>query len=52
MSVYSKDGTKPREAVQKEIDIYREALKITKPFTPEELEDMSYLKRAFEDLNR
>ena len=52
MSVYSKDGTKPREAVQKEIDIYREALKITKPFTPDELEDMSYLKRAFEDLNR
>jgi hypothetical protein len=48
MSVYSKDGTKPRDAVQKEIDIYREALKITKPFTPEELEDMNYLR----DLNR
>ena len=44
MAVYSKDGTKPREAVQHEIDIYREALKITKPLTPEELEDMSYQK--------
>jgi ABC-type nitrate/sulfonate/bicarbonate transport system substrate-binding protein len=52
MAVYSKDGNKPREAVQKEIDIYREALKITPPFTPEELEDMSHLKRALEDLNR
>jgi hypothetical protein len=52
MAVYSKDGTKPHEAVQNEIDIYREALKITKPFTPEDLEDMSYLKRALEYLNR
>jgi len=52
MAVYSKDGTKPREAVQSEIDIYREALKITKPFTPEELEDMSHQKRAYEFLNR
>ena len=52
MAVYSKDGTKPREAVQKEIDIYREALKITKPFTPEELEDMSHQRRAYEFLNR
>ena len=51
MTVYSK-GTKPREAVQSEIDIYREALKITKPFTPEELEDMSHQKRAYEFLNR
>jgi hypothetical protein len=38
--------------VQKEIDIYREALKITKPFTPEELEDMSHQRRAYEFLNR
>jgi hypothetical protein len=38
--------------VQHEIDIYREALKITKAFTPEELEDMSYQKRAYELLNR
>jgi NitT/TauT family transport system substrate-binding protein len=52
MEVYSKDGTKPRQAVQKEIDIYREALKVTKPLTPEELEDMSYQKRAYEVLNR
>lgn len=52
MAVYSKDGTKPREAVQKEIDIYREALKVTKPFTPEELEDMSHQKRAYEFLHR
>ena len=52
MEVYSKDGTKPRQAVQNEIDIYREALKITKPLTPEELEDMSYQKRAYEVLNR
>ena len=52
MAVYSKDGTKPREAVQHEIDIYREALKITKPLTPEELEDMSYQKRAYEFLGR
>ena len=52
MAVYSKDGTKPRETVQYEIDIYREALKITKPLTPEELEDMSYQKRAYEFLSR
>ena len=52
MAVYSKDGTKPREAVQHEIDIYREALKITKTLTPEELEDMSYQKRAYEFLGR
>jgi NitT/TauT family transport system substrate-binding protein len=52
MAVYSKDGTKPRETVQHEIDIYREALKITKPLTPEELEDMSYQKRAYEFLSR
>jgi ABC-type nitrate/sulfonate/bicarbonate transport system substrate-binding protein len=52
MAVYSKDGTKPREAVQHEIDIYRDALKITKPLTPEELEDMSYQRRAYEILSR
>jgi ABC-type nitrate/sulfonate/bicarbonate transport system substrate-binding protein len=52
MAVYSKDGTKPRETVQHEIDIYREALKIAKPLTPEELEDMSYQKRAYEFLSR
>jgi ABC-type nitrate/sulfonate/bicarbonate transport system substrate-binding protein len=52
MAVYSKDGTKPREFVQNEIDIYREGLKISQPFTPEDLEDMSFAKKAFESLNR
>jgi ABC-type nitrate/sulfonate/bicarbonate transport system substrate-binding protein len=52
MAVYSKDGTKPRELVQKEIDIYRESLKIAQPFTPEDLEDMSFARKAFESLNR
>ena len=52
MAVYSKDGTKPREFVQNEIDIYRESLKISQPFTPEDLEDMSFARKAFESLNR
>ena len=39
------------ESGAERIDIYREALKITKPFTPEELEDMSHQKRAYEFLN-
>jgi ABC-type nitrate/sulfonate/bicarbonate transport system substrate-binding protein len=52
MAVYSKDGTKPREIVQNEIDIYREGLKITQPFTPEDLEDMSFARKALESLNR
>jgi ABC-type nitrate/sulfonate/bicarbonate transport system substrate-binding protein len=43
---YSKDGTKPRAAVEREIEIYREALKIAKTFTPDDLEDMSWLKRV------
>jgi NitT/TauT family transport system substrate-binding protein len=43
---YSKDGTKPRAAVEKEIEIYREALKVAKTFTPDDLEDMSWLRRA------
>jgi len=41
---YSKDGTKPRAAVEKEIEIYRETLKVVKAFTPDDLEDMSWLK--------
>jgi ABC-type nitrate/sulfonate/bicarbonate transport system substrate-binding protein len=45
---YSKDGTKPRAAVEKEIEIYRDSLKITKSFTPEDLEDMSLLRKAQE----
>jgi hypothetical protein len=52
MVVYSKDGTKPRDLVQNEIDIYRESLKMTQAFTPEDLEDMSHARRAFESLNR
>ena len=44
---YSKDGTKPRAAVE-EIEIYRESLKITKTFTPEDLEDMSLLRKVQE----
>ncbi len=43
---YSKDGTKPRAAVEKEIEIYREALKVAKAFTPDDLEDMSWLRKA------
>ena len=43
---YSKDGTKPRAAVEKEIEIYRETLKVAKTFTPDDLEDMSWLRKA------
>src|SRR5262245_19907683 len=43
---YSKDGTKPRAAVEKEIEIYRETLKIAKTFTPDDLEDLSWLRKA------
>ena len=43
---YSKDGTKPRKAVEAEIEIYRETLKIAKSFTPDDLEDMSLLKKV------
>lgn len=43
---YSKDGTKPRAAVEKEIEIYRETLKVAKAFTPDDLEDMSFLRKA------
>ncbi len=45
---YSKDGTKPRKAVEREIEIYRETLKIAKNFTPDDLEDMSLLKKPQE----
>lgn len=41
---YSKDGTKPSAAVEKEIEIYRETLKVAKAFTPDDLEDMSWLR--------
>ncbi len=43
---YSKDGTKPRAAVERKIEIYREALKIAKTFTPNDLEDLSLLRKV------
>ena len=43
---YSKDGTKPRAAVEKEIEIYRDSLKIAKTFTPDDLEDLSFLRKV------
>jgi ABC-type nitrate/sulfonate/bicarbonate transport system substrate-binding protein len=46
LPAYSKDGTKPRSAVEREIEIYRETLKIAKTFTPDDLEDMSLLRKA------
>ena len=46
MLSYSKDGTKPRKAVEREIEIYREILKMTKTFTPDDLEDMSLLRKV------
>ena len=46
MQSYSKDGTKPRAAVEREIEIYRESLKISKTFTPDDLEDMSMLRKV------
>jgi hypothetical protein len=52
LPVYSKDGTKPQKALEREIDIYRETLQITKSFTPQDLEDMSFLKKAHDSLAR
>jgi ABC-type nitrate/sulfonate/bicarbonate transport system substrate-binding protein len=49
---YSKDGTKPRAAVEKEIEIYRETLKIAKTFTPDDLEDMSLLRKVQSSMPR
>lgn len=48
MLSYSKDGTKPRKSVEREIEIYRDILKIAKTFTPDDLEDMSLLKKVQE----
>jgi ABC-type nitrate/sulfonate/bicarbonate transport system substrate-binding protein len=45
LTTYSTNGTKPRGAVEKEIEIYRETLQVTKAFTPDDLEDMSILKK-------
>lgn len=46
LPTFSRDGTKPRAAVEKEIEIYRETLKIAKTFTPEDLEDITLVKKA------
>jgi len=46
MQSYSKDGTKSRAAVEREIEIYRDTLKIAKTFTPDDLEDMSLLRKV------
>jgi ABC-type nitrate/sulfonate/bicarbonate transport system substrate-binding protein len=48
MQSYSKDGGKPRKAVEREIEIYREILKIQKTFTPDDLEDLTLLRRVQE----
>jgi ABC-type nitrate/sulfonate/bicarbonate transport system substrate-binding protein len=48
MLSYSKDGTKPRKLVEREIEIYRETLKVAKPFTPDDLEDLAILRRVRE----
>jgi ABC-type nitrate/sulfonate/bicarbonate transport system substrate-binding protein len=44
----SRDGTKPRAEVEKEIEIYRDTLKVAKAFTPDDLEDLSMLKKVAE----
>jgi hypothetical protein len=41
----SANGTKPRTAIEREIEIYRETLQVAKSFTPDDLEDMSILKK-------
>jgi NitT/TauT family transport system substrate-binding protein len=46
LTAYSTDGTKPRKAVEKEIEIYRETLQVAKPFTPDDLEDMSIVNKV------
>jgi NitT/TauT family transport system substrate-binding protein len=45
LAAYSRDGTKPRKAVESEIEIYRETLQVAKTFMPEDLEDLSILKK-------
>jgi NitT/TauT family transport system substrate-binding protein len=45
LATYSPDGTKPRKAVEREIEIYRETLQVAKAFTPDDLEDLSILKK-------
>ena len=41
----SANGTKPRTAIEREIEIYRETLQVAKSFTPGKIEDMSILKK-------
>jgi ABC-type nitrate/sulfonate/bicarbonate transport system substrate-binding protein len=43
LTTYSANGTKPRIAIEREIEIYRETLQVAKAFTPDDLEDMSIL---------
>jgi len=43
LTTYSANGTKPRTAIEREIEIYRETLQVAKAFTPNDLEDMSIL---------
>ena len=45
LTTYSVNGTKPRPAIEKEIEIYRETLQVAKAFRPEDLEDMSILRK-------
>jgi len=45
LTTYSANGTKPRPAIEKEIEIYRETLQVAKAFRPEDLEDLSILKK-------
>lgn len=45
LTTYSANGTKPRAAIEREIEIYRETVQVAKPFTPDDLEDMSILKK-------
>jgi len=45
LATYSPDGTKPRKAVEREMEIYRETLQVAKAFTPDDLEDLSILKK-------
>jgi NitT/TauT family transport system substrate-binding protein len=50
LPVFSKDGTKPRKDVQREIEIYRDTLQIAKAFAPHDLEDMSFLRKVQESI--
>ena len=43
-----KDVKKARAVVGKEIEIYRDTLKVAKTFAPDDLEDMSLLKKVQE----